>query len=300
MAASLFHVVVLLLFSDVQAQSSSSSSISIVEAPVKNTTNTTDLCSQDEYTNDCWYPVTCQTCLSRSGCAIEVATGQCVSSDSAGFESSSSDLSSAPYFLSGEVSYCKATDPACFTCRHSTAASVCLGSNCVCISQCENISPRPTKCLPAGIGGLTSTSVIAAAAVMCPLIIFMIFKGGRCSSCRARRLLRRREKQRRNLPGGLKLDAWRSHIFQREPVDAQFADLELRSCFVPMESGRTQQHQTQPRGEGNTGAETGESVHVEEAADCAVSGAVAATDLPSTSGSTVEGEEHATVELHVV
>ncbi|KAK1947985.1 hypothetical protein P3T76_000275 [Phytophthora citrophthora] len=101
----------------------------------------------------------------------------------------------------------------------------------------------------------------------------MIFKGSPCSSsCSLRRLVqrRRRDKKQRNLPGGLKLDAWRNHLNERtEPVDEQLTDLELHSCFVPMESSR------QPR---DDVAETGERVHVEAGEE--VSHAVTATDLP--------------------
>ncbi|KAG7393775.1 hypothetical protein PHYPSEUDO_004538 [Phytophthora pseudosyringae] len=279
MAASMFTVILLLLVSDVRAQSSSSSSssaVAAVEISVVNTTNATDTCSQDEYTSDCWYPATCKTCLSRAGCAVEVSTGRCVSSSSLAFaESSSSELSSAQYFPSGGAHYCSGSDPACFTCRRGSAPAVCVGSSgCVCVSQCELISPRPTKCMPGPVGNVSYGSLIAAAAVFFPLVTFMVFKGSPCpAGCSFRRSLhrRRREKNRRKLPGGLKLDAWRNHLGERaEPVDEQLADLELRSCFVPMTSAR---HHQQRAG----GAETGEAVHVEAAA---VSRAVAATDLP--------------------
>ncbi|KAL3673220.1 hypothetical protein V7S43_000943 [Phytophthora oleae] len=285
MATSIIIVaVVLVLLTNVRAQSSSPSSSSAdVSVSV---VNTTDACGQDEYNGSCWYAVTCKTCLSRAGCAVEVSSGRCVSSSSLAVTeaavagSSSNDIASAKFFVSDEAKYCSSIDPACFTCRRVNAPAVCIGSDgCVCVSQCEQISTQATKCLPSGVGGMSSSSLIAAAAVLCPLVAYMIFKGSPCSSsCSMRRLLqrRRRDKNHRNLPGGLKLDAWRNHLKERtEPVDEQFADLELRSCFVPMESGRRLHL---PRAGGNDGAETGERVHVEAGEE--VSHAVAATDLP--------------------
>ncbi|KAG6610357.1 uncharacterized protein IUM83_00812 [Phytophthora cinnamomi] len=270
-----FAAVLLLLHSDVQAQASPSSSSSAAagDVSVVGTANTTDICGQDEYSNDCWYPVSCTGCLARTGCAVEVSTGLCVSSSSlAVLDAASTSSASASYFLSGEVEYCRATDPACFTCRRRNAPAVCLGSSaCVCVSQCELISTQATKCLPSGMGSLSSSSLIAAAAVILPLIAYLIFKGSPCAlSCRLGRC--KKAKNRRNLPGGLKLDAWRNHLNERvDPVDDQFADLELRSCFVPMNSVRRQPH-------GEDGAETG-GMHVEAGAGD-VSRAVAATDLP--------------------
>ncbi|KAE8973561.1 hypothetical protein PF002_g3290 [Phytophthora fragariae] len=271
--ATTLHMLVLLLLSDVQAQSGSASSASEVgDVSDVSATNTTDICGQDEYSNDCWYPVSCEGCLARTGCAVEVSTGLCVSSSSSAVLNAASTRSSgASYFPSGEVEYCRATDPACFTCRRGNAPAVCLGSSdCVCVSQCERISTQATKCLPTGMGGLSSASLIAAAAVIVPLLTYLIFKGSPCSSsCSFTRWRHSKAKNRRNLPGGLKLDAWRNHLNERaDPVDDQFADLELRSCFVPMNSVRR----------GEDGAETG-GVHVEaDAGD--VSRAVAATDLP--------------------
>ncbi|KAK1937138.1 hypothetical protein P3T76_009916 [Phytophthora citrophthora] len=114
---------------------------------------------------------------------------------------------------------------------------LCVLAPTVCISRCEHISTQATKCLSSGVGGMSSRSLIAAAAVLFPLLAYMIFKGSPCSSsCSLRRLVqrRRRDKNQRNLPGGLKLDAWRNHLNERtEPMDEQLADLELR-----MESSR--------------------------------------------------------------
>ncbi|EGZ28568.1 hypothetical protein PHYSODRAFT_260488 [Phytophthora sojae] len=277
MATSTLHVLapsaLLLLLPDVHAQSSSASSASVVgDVSEVSTTNMTDTCGQDEYSNDCWYPVSCKGCLARTGCAVEVSTGQCVSSSSSVILDA--DTSSISYFLSGEVEYCRATDPACFSCRRGNAPAVCFGSSdCVCVSQCERLSTQATKCLPSSMGGLSSASLIAAVAVILPLVTYLIFKGSPCSSsCSISRWWRRRkDKTKRNLPGGLKLDAWRNHLNERaEPVDEQFADLELRSCFVPMNSVRHQPHS----------AETG-GVHVEAGTDTGdVARAVAATDLP--------------------
>ncbi|KAG1700212.1 hypothetical protein DVH05_012020 [Phytophthora capsici] len=190
--------------------------------------------------------------------------------------SSWNELANAQFFISGEAKYCNSIDPACFTCRRGNAPAVCVGSNgCVCVSQCEHISTQATKCLPSGGGGLNSSSLIVAAAVLFPLLAYMIFKGSPCtSSCSVRRLLqrRRRNNNQRNLPGSLKLDAWRNHLNERREPDEQFTDLELRSCFVPMGSSR------QPRAGGNDGAENGERVHVEAGGE--VSHAITATDLP--------------------
>ncbi|GMF43263.1 unnamed protein product [Phytophthora fragariaefolia] len=276
MAASTLHMLapcMLVLLSDVQAQSSLASSASAGDISEVNITITTDICSEDEYSNDCWYPVSCKGCLARTGCAIEVSTGHCVaSSTSTTSDVASSSLSSASYFLSGETEYCSGIDPACFTCRRGKAPAVCLGSSgCVCVSQCERISTQATKCLPSSVGGLSSASLIAAAAVILPLVTFFIFKGSPCSlGCSWRR---KKAKNLRSLPGSLKLDAWRTHLNERaDPVDDRFADLELRSCFVPMNSTLGESRRQQG------GAETGD-VHVEAGADD-VSRAVAATDLP--------------------
>ncbi|ETP41575.1 hypothetical protein F442_11336 [Phytophthora nicotianae P10297] len=270
MAASTF-LLALLVVSGVRGQSSSSSSsLKGAEVSVVNTTNITDTCSQDEYTSDCWYPVDCKTCLSRTGCAVEVSTGRCVSSSSAFVtESSSSELSNAPYFISGEVKYCSKIDPACFTCRRGNAPAICLGSSgCVCVSQCEHISTQPTKCKPGAISSVSYGALIAAAAVLFPLVMYMLVKGSSIS-----RLLRRKEKTQRNLPGRLKLDAWRNHLNERaDPVNERFTDLELRSCFVPMESGRRPHLPA-----GDDAAETGDHV---EAGDSDVTRAVAVTDMP--------------------
>jgi len=274
-------ILALLLLSGVRAQwSSSSSSISSSSGESSIVTNTTDVCNQDEYSNDCWYPVPCKTCLARTGCAVEVSTGRCVSSSStpAPLSESPSDLSSALYLLSGEVKYCGAIDPACFTCRRANAPEVCLGSrNCVCVAQCELISSQPTKCLPDGSMGYTS--LIAAAAVLFPLIAYLLFRGSPCAArCSLRRLLQRhrRAKNRPSLPAGLKLDAWRNHLAERpDPVDEQLTDLELRSCFVPMNSVR---RQPPPRTETGEHPRVEEEAAVEEAAS--LSRAVAATDLP--------------------
>lgn len=256
-------ILLALLLASVHAQSGSSSS----SVDAGSLLNTSDPCRQPEYVNDCWYPVSCKTCLTRDGCAVQVSTGSCVSIGAESY----SDASTSGFFLSGEVEYCSAADPACISCRRSNEASVCLGlHSCVCVAKCEQISTTPTRCA-GGMAEISTTSLVLAGIVLIPLVMYIMVKGC-CDVSISRALRRRRARHARDLPGSLKLESWWQHISQQpEPAATEgFADLELRSCFVPMQSARAEERSHPAASD-------------VEAAVPDISSAVAATDLPAES-----------------
>jgi len=202
----------------------------------------------------CWYPVTCDVCLSRSGCTLDALTGACVLSTSV---PGGASVGNERYFPAGSASYCDASDEHCVDYLSGVKSGVCSGwDSCIASHQCALISTNPTMCQAAFSGFTKSVLIVACALGVLVLFIASIRSragiGGLAAFlCRAtyerwheRRMRRRREEQEQQRraraeadPTGLhvtlKLENWR----KERDAHAQASGLgpvELECCYIQM------------------------------------------------------------------